>query len=50
MADFYKCPNLGTCGKADRGEMIAIPPGAPTRCPECNSNLVAQSGNAGSSK
>lgn len=50
MADFYKCPNLGTCGKADRGEMIAISAGSPTRCPECESNLVAQTGNVGSSK
>lgn len=40
MATLYKCPNLGNCDKADKGESIPIPTGVPTQCPDCGSNLI----------
>ena len=45
MATFYKCPNIGNCGKADSGETLTVLAGAAANCPECHSNLVAQTGN-----
>jgi phosphate transport system substrate-binding protein len=44
MATFYKCPNLGNCAKADKGEAISIPTGAPTDCPECGAHLITAQG------
>ncbi len=41
MATLHKCPNLGNCDKADRGEIISIPMGEPTLCPECRASLIA---------
>ena len=44
MATLYKCPNLGNCDKADRGEIISIVTGAPAKCPECEANLILAKG------
>ena len=48
MATFYKCPNIGNCDKADKGETISIPTGAPTLCPECQANLIPARNGGGS--
>ena len=40
MATIFKCPNIGNCDKADKGESISIPAGAPPLCPECRANLI----------
>jgi len=47
MATFYKCPNLGNCDKADKGELIRLPVDSPATCPECNSTLIAAAGRGG---
>ena len=44
MATLYKCPNIGNCDKADKGEIISIPTGVPTQCPECKANLILVKG------
>ncbi|MFZ4702977.1 MAG: substrate-binding domain-containing protein [Candidatus Methylumidiphilus sp.] len=44
MATFYKCPNLGNCDKADKGETLSIPTGAPAECPECRAQLMPTQG------
>ncbi len=44
MATLYKCPNIGNCDKADRGETISIATGAPAKCPECGANLILAKG------
>ena len=44
MATLYKCPNIGNCDKADKGEIIPIPTGVPTQCPECKANLILVKG------
>ncbi|WP_295456454.1 substrate-binding domain-containing protein [uncultured Thiodictyon sp.] len=40
MATEYKCPNIGNCDKANRGERIRLPDGGPTTCPECDKRLI----------
>jgi phosphate transport system substrate-binding protein len=40
MASLYKCPNICNCEKADQGEIISIATSAPSKCPECGSNLI----------
>ena len=44
MATLYKCPNIGNCDKADKGEIISIPTGVSTQCPECKANLILAKG------
>ena len=46
MNTSYKCPNLGNCSKADAGELVQIPMGAPVRCAECGANMMAVGGKA----
>lgn len=41
MATVYKCPNIGNCEKADKSELIRLPEGSPTVCPECNKGLIS---------
>ena len=51
MATEYKCPNLGNCDKADKGERIRLPDSGPHTCPECGSRLTpAPGGNGGAGK
>jgi phosphate transport system substrate-binding protein len=44
MTTLYKCPNISNCDKADQGENIPIATGAPTKCPECEANLILAQG------
>ena len=44
MATLYKCPNFGSCDKADQGEIISIATGAPEKCPECDTSLIFAKG------
>lgn len=48
MASEYKCPNLGNCDKADKGERIRLPDSGPHTCPECGSRLTPAPGGSGS--
>lgn len=44
MATLYKCPNFGSCDKADQGEIISIATGVPATCPECGATLIPAKG------